>query len=543
MDYCFIEPTLLNSSDDIYERRTKKKSDGNGNMYPYPDTTQDLTLSLLANGTEDHESYDVEDTDSILKLALQVLKITFPLCINYVCGIFEYTLVFFFIASKGINYTEAFSLVLTYWDTIFDGVLYGFTIGFGILGSNAFGAKNLTKLGYHLNRGLSLQFINSGIIVLLNLFVIPYIFLSFDINKEAYDIFCYIIKILTLNIPIFGAITIFIRYTTIIHDQYILSSASLCGLISHSISCLFFIYYLDLDYIGICICLIVNYIATFSVLYYNIYINKVLPESIIPFSFRSFKGVWTMAKFSIFPMFTYILWFISTETVSLFALKISDIDFTVFNVFNNIFQLLMTFSESLGAANTILVSFYIGKNDKKKAYRAFFVSLMINFTFISLGLLCIIFNRRFILSLYSSDAMFLESAEGTFWVFCLSCSITVFHPLVAEFIIAIGDQEFSLYSILLGRIFVQFSYIFATVILFNGDLKSIYHGIIIGQIICFVCFIIYFTRYLNIDQFIEYRERNLMITRKSSFLLDKEEKDYFNINYEDYDEGLCNTIR
>lgn len=443
------------------------------------------------------DEYHMDKATSYLSIISKVLYLASPIIFMYFCHMIWSTLIYANVSDRPLYIIEGKSIVFIYYYTIVIGVIWGFSIGFEIKGSRAYGAGDYNAIYNLISYTFAFYVIFIVILIILSNTIVPIIIQRLPFKEIAVDNFRSEMLVLSLTFPLIAVICLLGRLSNMLQRNHILNYASLYSLIVQIFGSWLFMNYLQCDSYGMGLTFLFTYITKAIVIIRDFIIEKPQGFEILNFNWNfikvlkeSRKEVVDMFNFSLFPTLNVMVILLSSEINSYIGLIISNLTFTTLCIYFNIYSIIALIFEAIGNSMTILVSYAIGKEDYEFAWKVWKGSVRIVVpTIIVIVILIRIFSKE-ILSLYSIDPDFQILAYSQINKLCISLVLASFHYVLSEFIITCGYLKFPFYISLLLRFGFHMIYTTYLIVNYQAGLSTILTNWIIAQFISLIIFLI-----------------------------------------------------
>jgi multidrug resistance protein, MATE family len=324
----------------------------------YPQLTEDFRTNLITP-----TDYTLKNDISLIQALKEISIIALPTILFFLCLFAQQSINLIFIGhfyegKDKQNAIDGIGISHLYINCTLLSIVVGIISGFETLGSNAFGAKKYYLMGLYLHRSLLIGYILAFVILIVHFFTAVQVLSLFPIDENVLIYVSKYIKISMFFILFDVLFSVNFRYLNIIEKSYINLIILGVTLILHPLWCYILINYLKLGVQGAAISLILSqglnsimgclYILTF----------RHYPQTIFFFNRDSFKGWWQYLKIALPSAFLTCAEWWAFEILSIVAIWISELDYTVHILITNISSLFLTIPIGFGMAATILV----GKN-------------------------------------------------------------------------------------------------------------------------------------------------------------------------------------
>jgi len=234
-------------------------------------------------------------------------------------------------------------------------------------------------MGIYIHKARIIGYLATFLLVIINYFTFEKFLVFLNVNERTikfsldYIYVCYIYIIF----DVYSA-TIF-RYLNIIGKTYVNLIIIIVGLFVQVLFNYIFITKLDLGVTGVGISFTLSRFN--SAIAYLLYVSiwNPLPEAIFFINRQCFKGLYEFVIFSITTCFIFCVEWWAMPIQALIAVLISEDDYTVHIIINQIFTLLCTFNAGINLAIAILTSEYIVKASVKINRKLVLYSLLFGF--------------------------------------------------------------------------------------------------------------------------------------------------------------------
>lgn len=370
----------------------------------------------------------------------RLLYLSVPLIFMYITHIFWATLIYYNISSAPLFITEGKSILFLYYYTILIGIIWGFSIGFEIRGSRAYGARDTKEIYLLLSSNVSFYLYFVIFLIVISNTIVPYVIGLFPFYEGSVANFKSEILLLSVTFPLIAIVCILGRLSNMLQRNHILNYATLYALITQIIGSYLFMNYLQLDSYGMGLTFICTYIVKTGVILRDFLIE--IPQGIdirkIQIMKINSEIIIDNFYFALFPALNGVAVMISSEVNSYVALSLGDVEFTIFSVYFNIFSLITNLYEAIANSTTILASYAVGKRDNDLAWKIWYQALKIIFpSSLVISVLINIFAGKVFL-LYSTDEVFLEEAYKNSNLFSVVIFLGAFHHILTDFIMLAG---------------------------------------------------------------------------------------------------------
>ena len=454
-----------------------------------------LNASKLLS-VEEEKNNDFDESFGIIMW--KIIKLAFPTVGSFAMLALVALLMVNLISGQSVYMTEGFSLGLLYINCFVLGINWGGTFGYQILASEARGkGKDYLIKVFHYQQILLCCIL--GLILAIFGILLPFIVQLLNPNEDAVEYLKQFMFIAAPGILVFSLHFPYTRLANIYQDTLVCFAAfGIGGLLQFILAHVFFDY-TDLGIQSIAISYIINVLVGILIylFYYHIYKKNEIDLG-FNLSFIACKGVLKLIKFGILPMICYMSYLFSIEAMAFFGFMISDIAFTVLNIFTNIMTLLLVIGEASSCAMSALMSYNLGRKDYNVIFKIFYAAIVLSTLIILVFLILFLIIPESILRLFSEDQAFLDLAIPNFRFFCVVIFLNYVHFFLVEFIIVYGNQMFPFITILIGRFAVQIPFVILFTYLF--DLPGCIFGMIIGQLTVLVMNLIYIYKYIEFKE-------------------------------------------
>lgn len=322
-------------------------------------------------------------------------------------------------------------------------IVVGLISGYETYGSNAYGAKNYRLMGLYYHRAQIIAYILTTILLTFHFFFAVKILSFFGIDDKVLAYVDEYIKIMMFLIIFDVQFSLNYRYLNIIgksHVNLIILSSSL---LLHPLWCYLLIIKLNLGIQGAAVCLVISQMLNAMGGVFYVYCFNPLPETVFSYNRNSFKGWWQYLKIALPATFLVCSEWWAFEMLSVIAIWIGKVDYTVHMLLSNVNGILYTISIGFGMATSILV----GKNlcEKgivvvKKYIKIIFVYGLI---FMLIFLTTLFILRGTVLRMYIDEEDILAKGETVIPLICLLDLFDMIQTILCSVCRGMGKQMYA----------------------------------------------------------------------------------------------------
>lgn len=472
-------------------------------------------------------------------------------------------LVFIVCRNKGIVYAETIGAMSLIYDMICVDLPWALSTLYLYSGSEAYSSNNGKLLGILSNKMNFYLFILGVFFSIMCCIIINPIYSVISDESLMVENLTGIMRYMSIGTPFWFMAQCGVRYLGIIEKSFYGIVFCAVSIIAQIIWLLIFVVGFDSIIFGIgfsfSVAFIVNYIS--QIIY--IYWYKPHPESAINIFKGIFTNFWQFIIDSTFIGITVYINYFTIDFLPYLALIVSDKDYTMANILIILIIAFNLGSEGLNIGNNTMINYIIGRKNYNYIFNMFLVSSVFNFVYAIIfgGLFSVFLDQ--IMYLYVNDDTFSEKA-GTYKVqFFFSLLISSYHNILSETVLVCGGEAWGLVSILVGRLFVNYSLGLGFIYFGFDCVTSLLLSFIIGQSVTLImngCYLGYIfknknkqlninmlllsTRYDGINANISTSNNNLSNTKNrcenENAISDLAEKFDYNDNEEKYQDFSSN---
>lgn len=313
-----------------------------------------------------------------LKVSKQLIVLSLPLVISFLFYILQSSLIYYCVSHRSIDITEGKSIVFLYFYTFLASLFWACSVGFEIKGCKYHGSNNYIELKNLVLANNTYFFILTIAIMVFSFFAVPPLTGLMPINEVVLRNFTSEIRFISIfTIPVISALSVLIKFANVFQMNKIINQGVFLSFIVHVIFALLFVKYLEIDSVGLGLTYLLScgtyllfmIIKIKSTLKEKSRVNPELKEiiEIMGFSLKGLgfcdKRVYEAFKFSLNPMFNYMIIVLSFEVMTYIAMIISDVEFTVMSCYLNLYNLMAQIFEAFSNSSNILIAFNLGDED------------------------------------------------------------------------------------------------------------------------------------------------------------------------------------
>jgi multidrug resistance protein, MATE family len=298
-------------------------------------------------------------------------------------------------------------------------MVIGIISGFETLGSNAYGAKQYYLLGLYFQRAQLIGFLLTFILLIFHFFYATKIIALFGIEPSVLSYVDEYITIMMFMVIFDIQFSINFRYMNVVEKSNVnIIILALCTFL-HPLWCYVFITCLGLGIKGAAYCLIISqFLLSFIGLLYLL-IKRPIPESIFFYNKDSFKGWFEYLKIAIPSAFLLCAEWWAFEIMSIIAIWISKLDYTVHILMANFNGNFYAISIGFGMAGSILIGKSICTSTIQVVKKYAIITYLYGIIFMSFFCTIIFFLRKKVLYMYIDQEDVIEKGEDVLIVLCL----------------------------------------------------------------------------------------------------------------------------
>jgi len=295
----------------------------------------------------------------------------------------------------------------------------GIVTGFETLGSNAYGVKKYYLLGLYFHRAQIIGYTLVTTLLLINYFIADKVIALTGVDENVMQYVRTYIKIAIFFVFFDIQFNANFRYLNIAGKSYVNLILLLGTLLLHPVWCYLFIIYFDFGIQGAAFSLLLSQFINAFLGYIYILWVKPIPGSIFFFRKESFKGWYEYLRISIPSAFLTCAEWWAFEILSIIAIWIGKLDYTVHILINSLYSLLVPLSIGFGMATTILIGKNISKGNLKlvKKYAYVCVGFAFSTMFICSAVLFIFRNSALYIFMDEPDVV--EKGTKVVGILCI----------------------------------------------------------------------------------------------------------------------------
>lgn len=427
----------------------------NNNSHSEPLLRKETNISTNTANTE--ISINLKVTSTTISIANKIISFASPIIFSFMAYILWSSLVYYCVRTRSIEITEGKAILFMYYYTIVTSIFWGFSIGFEIKGSQAYGSNDKEKIEKLLASNYTIYIILCLFFMILSIFIAPYLVSKLSLSKLAINNFTTEIRLLAFTFPQISFLYIMFRLGNLLQRNKIQNKALVISSIVHVFACLLFIKYLEIDDYGMGLSYFCTYTTYMLIILKDFNDNKPLGINLLSIKPLSPLDPLVISDFifTSFPAVNYIILLATLEINSLLSLYKSNLDFTVMSIYINIFNLTFELFDALSNSMTILLSYYIGKKDEEILWKIFKITLLLCllFAFVICTIFYVFSDHVFLL--FSQDPAFnILSNKYSNYLICIifisSCQF-----VLSEFILVCGFNSFPAITTIILRLGFQ----------------------------------------------------------------------------------------
>lgn len=429
----------------------------NDNQLNEPLILEDGLIISRNESTISSHSININSNSSNSDILFKLFSLASPLIFGFLSYILWSSLVYYCVSTRSIEITEGKAILFMYYYTIIISIFWGYSIGFEIKGSQAFGINNKKEIEKLLAANYTIYMFICSFFMFISIFVAPYVISKLPFNLIAIENFKTEIRLLAFTFPQLSLLCIMSRLGNLLQRNMIFNKAIFISSIIHVLGCFIFIKWLEFDSYGMGL----SYFCTYTVNTYIILKDFVdyKPLGIEIFSIKPLSPFdpYVISNFiyTTFPAMNYFILLISLEINSLLSLSISNLDFTVMSIFINIYAIISQLFEAITNAMTILISYFVGRKNEFLIWRIWKITVILSIVLASS--ICGVFY------IFSENIFLLFSRDQSFGVIANYYSnyligiilIGSWHFVFSEFILVCGYTSFPAKTSIILRLGIQ----------------------------------------------------------------------------------------
>jgi len=346
--------------------------------------------------------------------------------------------------SQSIDALYGIGISHLYLNCLIMPFIIGIVAPFEILGSNAYGSKNFSLLRIYFQRTQIISYIFTLPLFVVNFFfavdIISYIISLFGIDDNVIKYVKEYMQLLMLIVLCNVQFSINFRFLNIVKKSYVNIIILVSILLLHPLWCYIFIIVFELGIKGAAISLIISQFLYMIVgVMYIIYFNPI-NESVFSYSRDSFEkwGEYLIIAFYITVMICGEMW--GWEVLSIIALWIGKLDFSVHILLSNISLILYSLCIGFGMTSTIIVGRTICEKDirvVKNYIKTILLYAISSMTFIIVILF--IFKNR-VLMIFTDEKDVLLKGEPIIPILCLGSIFGITQSILSSIFKGLGKH-------------------------------------------------------------------------------------------------------
>lgn len=453
---------------------------------------------FIVNTDKDSDSEKGINSDEIklngqssnFEIISHILILSGPLIFGFVTYMLYSTLIYYSVSHMSLQVTEGKAILFIYYYTFSISAIWGFSTGFEIRGSSAFGNGDKREIERLLNLNYNMLMYISLFLMFFSTVVAKRVFSLLPFHPAALENFQSEIYLLSLTFPLLSVLSLLSRLGSLLQRNAVQLKAQIAAFIVFTFCSLYFIKYLDMQSYGMGLTYLITYMVFVLFLASDFYFHK--PHGINVFTFK-FCGLFDPQlkenfNFSLLPALNYIIVVLSAELNSYIALIISDLDFTVISIYFNIYSVTTQFFEALGNSMTIFLSYFRGQKNEQMIWRVWKITALMSLAFSAF--IAMIFYRfsEQIFYLYSKDQSFNSLANKFSDVLALVIIFGGLHFSFSEFILVVGYPSFTTLTALILRFGVQLVLSFVLLYFYGYGIQTLLVIWLIVQVLSLLIF-------------------------------------------------------
>ncbi len=290
-----------------------------------------------------------------------------------------------------------------YVNCLYYSIIVGLLSGYETLGSNAFGAKNYYLMGVYLHRAQLIAYLLALIFLIIHFFSSVYIISLFGIDSKVLRYVEEYIKIMMLFVLPDVQFSLNFRHLNIINKSHVNLIILLITLVLHPFWCYIFIINYDLGVKGAAWSIVISQSinAILGVAYLSYF--RPISESLFFYNRNSFKGWVEYLKIALPSTFLMCSEWWAFEILSIIAIWISKLDYTVHILLANFNAMLFSITIGFSMAASIITGRTI--SEKSIPYLKKFLKILYVYAFVFMFCvnLIVFFVKNRILYIYVND--------------------------------------------------------------------------------------------------------------------------------------------
>jgi len=322
-------------------------------------------------------------------------------------------------------------------------IVIGIISGYETLGSNAFGAKNYQLMGLYFHRAQIISYLLTFLLLIFHFFYAVKIISLFGINEKVLVYVEEYIKILMLIVLFDVQFSINFRHFSIIEKSHVNLIILITTLLLHPLWCYIFIIVLNMGIRGAAYCLLIS--QFFNVLggIFYILVFKPFPETIFLYNRNSFRGWIEFLKIAIPSSFLMCAEWWAYEILSIIAIWISELDFTVHILLSDLNTILSTVCIGFGMTTCIIVGKNISEKGVVVVRKYIKIIFIYGFSIMFVVVITLFIFKNKVLSLFLDDEDVLAKGHAVIPVLCIANLFDVTQTILSSVCRGLGKQLFA----------------------------------------------------------------------------------------------------
>jgi MATE family multidrug resistance protein len=369
-----------------------------------------------------------------------------------------------FDASKKNDALNGIGISHLYINCLFLSIVIGIISGYETLGSNAFGAKNYKLMGLYFHRAQIISYILTFLLLIFHFFYAVKIISLFGIDEKVLAYVEEYIKILMLFVLFDVQFSINFRHLNIIEKSHVNLIILITTLLLHPLWCYIFIIVFNMGIRGAAFCLLISQFLNLIGGVFYILVFKPFPETIFFYNRNSFKGWTEFLKIAVPSTFLTCAEWWAYEILSIIAIWISELDYTVHILLSNLNGILYTVCIGFGMTTSIIVGKNISEKGVGVVKKYIKIIYIYGFSMMFVVVIILFIFKNKVLSLFLDDEDVLAKGRAVIPILCIANLFDVTQSILSSVCRGLGKQLFAslitffnfyvtqtLFGILLGK--------------------------------------------------------------------------------------------